>query len=254
MNLIEALQVFDITTISGETTVSLKRRYRRLAKLRHPDSTGGGSEEFIKLQEAYVILKREVKDTGEVEPVSSSQDPDSQSTATNPQRNKHGYVVVDEEDMKEPQKKVETSISNTNELKALSKDELLEKYYNDTKDLNEKIGGLVSNYELHRNVLEVVESQVSQLSSDYRQEMNRLQTKYQKQIEKLEKNAVYRMWIRYFVSPVTGKDIWTRYKENVGVYEKERKKVRTEFNEKLLDIYGESLNEMSKYLTSSQDQ
>jgi curved DNA-binding protein CbpA len=260
MNLIEALSVFGMSSLSAETHVSLKRRYRKLAKEKHPDRTGGGSEEFIALQEAYVALKREVKDTGEE---STSSNPEDQKPNTTqrtytsaaveddkPSKSK-GYVVVDQEDIEKMNQEVEPAEVISTELQALSKDELLEKYYSDTQNLNQKIGSLVSNHELHRNVLATVEGEVSRLSDDYRQQMNRLQSKYQKEIEKLERNAAYRFWIKYFVSPLTGKDIWAKYQDNVATYEAERKQTKAQFNDKLLLIYGESLNEMSKYLTSS---
>jgi curved DNA-binding protein CbpA len=248
MNLIEALSVFGIATTSDQTHVTLKQRYRVLAKEKHPDRTGGGSEDFIALQEAYVLLKKEVKDTGKH--TSTSAAPDSEPKTKSD--TSKGRVVVDEDTIKKAEEKKEVSIASTNELKTLSKDELLEKYYSDTSNLQEQIGTLISNNELHRSVLEGVETEVNTLSNEYRQQMNQLQTVYQKKIDKLEKNPMYRFWIKYFVTPVTGKDIWQQYQESVHVYQNEREKVRSSFNERLLAIYGDSLNEMSKYLTSAE--
>jgi curved DNA-binding protein CbpA len=248
MNLIEALSVFGITTISGETQTSLKQKYRVFAKQRHPDRTGGGSEEFIALQEAYVLLKKELKDIP-----NDSVDTNHDEPSLTPKKTSFkGRVVVDEDEVKKRDEKPEVSIASTNELKTLSKDELLEKYYHDTTDLQERIGTLISSHELHRTVLEDVEAQVNSLSSEYRQQMNQLQTVYQKKIDKLEKNPMYRFWIKFFVTPVTGKDLWHQYQNNIEVYKTEKEKVRSSFNERLLEIYGESLNEMSKYLTKDE--
>lgn len=308
MNLIEALSVFGVTALSDETQVSLKRRYRKLAKEKHPDRTGGGSEDFIALQEAYILLKKEVKHTGEEEYSSHTSSAHHASNnhnrahthredASSKHKKHKGYVVggsttrnqshdadqsgvgtaehnvVNDADTvsaqvedsndetnatsshstKENDLYTETRLLRAQELDNLTKDELVEKYTTDTQELQNKLGSLMANYQLHNSILELVATEVAELSDEYRQHLVELQNRHQKDIDRLDKNHLYKMWVRYVVSPLTGKDIWARYRESVATYEQEKQQVKSTFNERLLSIYGESLNEMTKYLTTSSE-
>lgn len=235
MNFIEALSVFGLTTLKGETVHSLKKRYRILAKEKHPDTAGGNSDDFVALGSAYTLLKREINSS------------DSYSNSRNsgsPVFNKtKGYGVVDEVIESENPQTAEQSVQE-------KQDTSQSVVFSQTSEvLPENISTIISNYELHRSILEVVGRQVDQVSKEYKSEMNSLQTKYEKELEKLEHNGIYRIWVK-LLSPLTGKDIWERYNQNIKSYEVEKDKIKSRYNQMLLSIYGESLNEMTKYLTS----
>lgn len=64
MNLTDALNVLEIENISKLTVDSLKRKYHKMALQHHPDKNGNTSESterFQKIQEAYVLLQREIR-------------------------------------------------------------------------------------------------------------------------------------------------------------------------------------------------
>jgi curved DNA-binding protein CbpA len=64
MNLTDALNVLEIENISKITVDSLKRKYHKMALQHHPDKNGNTSEStehFQRIQEAYVLLQREIR-------------------------------------------------------------------------------------------------------------------------------------------------------------------------------------------------
>jgi hypothetical protein len=64
MNLTDALNVLEIDNISNLTLESLKRKYHKMALQNHPDKNGNtpdSTERFQKIQEAYVLVQREIK-------------------------------------------------------------------------------------------------------------------------------------------------------------------------------------------------
>lgn len=67
MTTLAALNIFEISSIpSSEKELSVL--YKQLAKKNHPDVFGGSHYHFIKLQEAYAILKKNLKVKKEYNP------------------------------------------------------------------------------------------------------------------------------------------------------------------------------------------
>jgi DnaJ-class molecular chaperone len=67
----KALLLFDFPTLKEVSLSELKSKYRRMARDKHPDNTGGSSADFIELREAYVVLL-EYADKNETRKGSSS--------------------------------------------------------------------------------------------------------------------------------------------------------------------------------------
>lgn len=57
----ESLKIFSITSLEGHTEKSLRDIYHKLALRCHPDK-GGSSKDFIRLRQAYTLLKKVVND------------------------------------------------------------------------------------------------------------------------------------------------------------------------------------------------
>ncbi len=64
MNTTQALKIFDLYNPQELNLAELKKKYRQLAKNKHPDN-GGNHNEFIELNEAYNLLKKTIKDLQE---------------------------------------------------------------------------------------------------------------------------------------------------------------------------------------------
>jgi curved DNA-binding protein CbpA len=63
MNIKEALQTLEISSVSNLTLESLKKRYHKMALANHPDKNGNtpeSTQRFQRIQEAYDLLKREI--------------------------------------------------------------------------------------------------------------------------------------------------------------------------------------------------
>ena len=64
---IEDLKILEITEVEKITTRFVTMKYRRLAKLRHPDRFGGQKEYFQELQGAYKRIIKYLEETMEKE-------------------------------------------------------------------------------------------------------------------------------------------------------------------------------------------
>lgn len=56
MDFYKALNIFELTTLQGETEHSLKVKYRKLARKSHPDVQGNTDKQFQDISEAYETL------------------------------------------------------------------------------------------------------------------------------------------------------------------------------------------------------
>jgi curved DNA-binding protein CbpA len=60
MNTLEALKLFDLDSLENLNSKSLKSKYHKLAKIKHPDKNSGSHKEFVALKEAYLLLNKEL--------------------------------------------------------------------------------------------------------------------------------------------------------------------------------------------------
>jgi hypothetical protein len=68
MDLQEALQIFEITSVSNLTLETLKKQYHKLALTNHPDKNGNtveATQRFQQIHEAYEVIKKEVNEIKE---------------------------------------------------------------------------------------------------------------------------------------------------------------------------------------------
>ena len=68
MDLQEALQIFEITSVSNLTLETLKKQYHKLALTNHPDKNGNtveATQRFQQIHEAYEVIQKEVKELKE---------------------------------------------------------------------------------------------------------------------------------------------------------------------------------------------
>lgn len=61
MELREALEIFEIKLLNDIDEAKLKRKYRKLMKMYHPDSGNGSNEISAMINEAYSLLKESLK-------------------------------------------------------------------------------------------------------------------------------------------------------------------------------------------------
>lgn len=61
MNTTDALKLFEADSLDTLTNKSLKTKYHKLAKIKHPDKNSGNHKDFVELKEAYNLLQKELE-------------------------------------------------------------------------------------------------------------------------------------------------------------------------------------------------
>lgn len=243
MDLSSALKVLNFEEHDNLTLADLKQRYRELAKDRHPDITGGGSEEFVQLQAAYVHLRKDIIRNKDSKPVADN--PEKSTTSTNKDNGSKN-------DSK-PVVSFETRITPENALKTLSKDEILDKYLKDTKVLQVQLESLSLKQISQKTELNKVLSEVQKLQFEYQTKITALQNELQKEVDRLEGGRLKQMWHNLIINPLTGRNDYEAYQKYVESYNKKRKTLQFDFNDKLVNIYGRTLNQMNQYFDDEEE-
>jgi hypothetical protein len=232
MDLKLALKTLDFEENDNITLSELKQRYRELAKDRHPDITGSGGEDFVTLQAAYVFLRKEViksKDGVDQQAQLSKDAPTSKSSD------------------KSTQASTSTQITPENMLKTLSKDEILDRYLKDTKNLQSELETLKTKQVSQKTELNKVLKEVQKLQYEYQTKMSTLQNELQKEVDRLEGGTLKRIWQNFIVNPLTGRSDYEAYQRYVDQYNSQRKSLQFDFNDRLVNIYGRTLNQMNQF-------
>ncbi len=197
MNLLQALQLFDINQeqLSYITPIELKESYHKLAKIKHPDKSGGDSSEFIALKDAYLLVS----------------------------------TVVQE--------------NTTREMVSMDREEILNKYSNDTKDLHVK---LINQYQS----INKIRSEVERLISEFETKKKDIESELDSSIEELEKKYKKTIWQKlfFFFPTMSENEFREYYNELLQNQTLKLKDLDFELFKKMNTIYGRGLNEISETL------
>lgn len=207
MTLKQALQIFNLEDLSGISKEELKNLYKKLAKSKHPDSSGGRDTDFIDLQEAYNALGK--------------------------------YVTLDK--------------GSGKDLTTLSKEEILHKYFEDTKELQNKITTFQGTFKQQNQIMDEIKQKIEDLIADFETKKSELRADLEKEVAKLDKKYSDNIFkkILFFVPKMTEEEFWSTYKDQAAKYSKKHLELDVEFLKEMLTAYGEGLNEISQ---SSGDQ
>jgi curved DNA-binding protein CbpA len=224
MNKKKALEVFKLVSLKGVTQDILKKEFRKQAKIKHPDSQGGNKEDFVELKEAYELLLELIK-------YSDSDDIEGTSNSSN-----------------SPYHADSSPVSNIRDLKTLSKDEILDKYYQDTTNLKKSLALYQQSMDNQTIILGEIKSKVQSLVDEFESKKEELQKNMEKDMEKLEKS--YRggllKKVMFFLPKMSENEFWDKYHKKVDTYSKKHSELDLKFFKEMLDLYGEGLNEIGK--------
>jgi len=159
MDLKTALSIFKLEAPDQIDLAGLKVLYKKLARLKHPDLSGGDTKEFIKLKEAYHVLEDIVP-----EKIEKSEDKETNNFPT------VFYTKISE-----------------NELVKLTKEELVSRYLSDTQTLSTEISVLKQDQKQRQLVVKDIKQEVQGLIDKYDQDKTKLQSDLELQISQLEK-------------------------------------------------------------------
>ncbi len=225
MNKKKALKIFNLESLRGINQDFLKKEFRKQAKIKHPDSQGGSKESFVELKEAYELLLELIKyfDPGDIEEESS-------------------------DSFDNPSQEEATPVSNVRDLKTLSKDEILDKYYQDTNNLKKSLALYQQSIDNQTRILGEIKSKVQSLVKEFESKKEVLQKDMEKDMEKLEKSYQGGLLkkIMFFLPKMSENEFWDKYHKKVDAYSKKHSELDIKFFKEMLDLYGEGLNEVGK--------
>ncbi len=155
---------------------------------------------------------------------------------------KDAYVVL--------QKEVVKSNSTGRKLKTLSKDELLDVYYNDTGKLRLQINLLQEQTE---DTLQETKVEVERIIEDFEIKRKLAQEEVKQNIEKSRQdfNKSLLNKFLFFWPNSRESDFWKKYDEELAKHSKRQTELDMEFYQIILDIYGKSLNEISQIINNN---
>lgn len=155
---------------------------------------------------------------------------------------KEAYVAL--------QKEVVKSNSTGRKLKTLSKDELLDVYYNDTGKLRLQINLLQEQTE---DTLQETRLEVERIINEFETKRKLAQEEVKQNIEKSrqEFNKSLLNKFLFFWPKSRESDFWKKYDEELAKHSKRQTELDMEFYQIILDIYGKSLNEISQIINNN---
>jgi curved DNA-binding protein CbpA len=217
MNYSEALKVFGLNSINGITEEEFKIMYRKLAREKHPDTNNGSSKDFVLLREAFDYLReygsfQEKKKT----------------------RKKEKYI----------------NISDITTIETLSKDEVVRRYKEDRKVLENQIEVFEQSINAQEDTMLEIKSVVEKLMYDYENEKRKLQLSLDVQIQELETKykPSFLKQLLFFLPKMSKKEFWNKYNDSVYQYTQRYESLNLSFFKIMVATYGEGLNKISQNL------
>lgn len=170
----------------------------------------GSDSQFVELREAYLFL----------------------------------YGRIKEDEVEKFSKVASTS------LRELSKDEILDKYYHDTKDLQIKIEEYEESFDGQAETLEQVRSQVEDIIGKFEEKKAKLRSELEIEIAKLEQtyNSNFLRKLFFFLPKMSEDEFWQKYHLKVQKYSRKDSDTDVSFFKEMLSVYGDGLNEISKII------
>lgn len=211
----KALEVFGLDGLDNTTFNDFRKLYKKLAKQRHPDTKKGTDKEFVELREAYVLLS-EYGDFAENESTNA----------------------------------IKISKANKNALKTLTKDEVIKKYYKDTRKLENQIEVYKEYFENQDSIISRIKNRVTKITEEFDKEKTILKKDLKKEIKRLDKK--YRSGtlqrILFFLPSRSEKEYWEQYNHQLDEYSAKYAELNISFFKLILTCYGNGLNKISKQL------
>jgi hypothetical protein len=136
-------------------------------------------------------------------------------------------------------------------LKELSKDEILDKYYQETRDLKVKMDTYEDIIGNQSRTLSIVRESVEQIVERFEYRKQQLKKDLELTISSLERqlkpNIVQKLFS--FLWPKLNEDeFWLRYQQQVKNYTRKDQDLNMEFFKEMLTIYGDGLNDISSLI------
>lgn len=242
MNKKEALKVFGMERWEKMNSTDLRIIYKSLAKKLHPDVPGGDKDKFVELQNAFEFLLRKVDD--KLPNRINKEDYDKPEEKISDKES----AKTDSEEAKWESDEDYTDPDNIDvrDIKALDKNEILDKYYEAEKQLvvyNESV-------ERQKNEIITTKDRVREIIGEFHVRKDELKNELQKRVEGLEKEykGSFLKKLFFFWPKMSESEFWRLYNEELQAYSKAHLQMDLEFFRKVADVYGDGLNNIQETL------
>jgi hypothetical protein len=211
----QALEVFGLENLNKTTFNDFRTLYKQLAKKRHPDTKSGSDKDFVELREAYVLLS----EYGEFAEIS---DTNNQTSS----------------------KKIKNSKALTkNNLKTLTKEDLIKRYYRDTLKLNNELDNYQGYIKKQESVINKIKTKVTKITKEYDIEKSLLKKEI-RSLDRIKKPSWFKRFFFFFQSK-TERENWERYERQLELYSTKYSELHLTFFKLILSCYGDGLNKIS---------
>jgi curved DNA-binding protein CbpA len=230
MDFEKALKIFNLETLDNLSFEELRSKYKQLAKDKHPDKKQGSSKDFVELREAYVFLSEFgifAREQGVIQGNAKTSKLDK-SLAARPR---------------------------ISDLRALTKDEILSRYFKDTQSLESQIGDYQDSLEDQAGVIVDVKENVQKLLAEFEAEKKFLQEQLEKELIKLEKkyNPSLLRKLLFFIPKMSDKDFRNEYQNKIDYFSKQYSDLNISFFKLMLSSYGDGLNKILMRLPNNSE-
>jgi len=143
--------------------------------------------------------------------------------------------------------------SSNKKLKTLSKEELLENYYRDTRQLQLRLDFLQTETQL---ALTQTEEQFDGIWMNFEDQRSQLRQELEGIITELQRKANRSLVqkILFFLPRMSQEEFWQRYNLEVDKYARLHSDLDLQFFKMILDLYGKSLNKIGRIVTKPENQ
>lgn len=138
------------------------------------------------------------------------------------------------------------------DLKELSKDEILDKYFHDTRELQVKVDSYENVTNTQIAVLDNVKTEAEDILSRFEQRKSELRKELDKNIAELEKKynpGFFARLISLFQNKMSEEEFWEKYHFEVQKYSRKDAELDVEFFKEMLTTYGGGLNKIANSIT-----
>lgn len=139
---------------------------------------------------------------------------------------------------------------NSHYLQHLSKEEILTKYYKDTKELKDNIVKYEETIDKQANTIVLVRNNVKSLIDLFERQRENIQQEFERDVRRLQQeyrpNLIQKIF--FFLPRMSEQQFWDEYQHKMDAYTQKYNILNTAFFKDMLSVYGEGLNKITKDL------
>jgi curved DNA-binding protein CbpA len=143
-----------------------------------------------------------------------------------------------------------TPSNSVTDLKALSKEEILAKYYKDTQALELRLESFNETLLEQTEIVDNIRKKVQIIVDEFERKKEILKKQLEKEIFELERKYSINFFKKmlFFLPRMNEKEFWRMYEKQVEKYAKKHTEMDMQFLREMLNAYGNGLNDISEII------